>query len=122
VAREIICVAAADGELAVVGVLYEEGAQNAVLAPVFDNAPQQAGGKKALANKLNPSSMPPRSRAHYAFMGSLTTPPCSEGVNWFVMKATVKLSGEQIKVMTDMHPNTARPLQARNDREIRSVR
>lgn len=114
--------ASADGELAVVGLLYDEGAKNGLLAPIFDAAPAQAGGKKALANKLNVKAMLPRSRAHYAFMGSLTTPPCSEGVNWFVMKSVQKLSADQLKVMTDIVPDSARPLQPRNDREIISTR
>lgn len=114
--------AAADGELAVVGILYDAGAANKVLAPVFDNAPKNAGGKKNLSEKINPKSMLPRSLAHYNFMGSLTTPPCSEGVNWFVLQSKVRLSKDQIAVLSGLYPDTARPLQARNDRKIRSAR
>ena len=88
------------GELAVLAILFETGAANAELAEVFSNLPAAEGTKKALAGPINPKAMLPGSLAHWNFSGSLTTPPCSEGVNWFVLQSPVKISDEQLAGFT----------------------
>ena len=110
------------GELAVIGVLIQTGRASAALAPVFDSLPAKAGEKRALAASFNPKQLLPASLTHWNFDGSLTTPPCSEGVNWFVLKTPTSVSTEQLAAFDALYANSARPLQARNDREIRLAR
>jgi len=99
----------ADGKLAVVAVLLAEGGANASLGPVFDSLPQHEGDKKALSAGFNASGLLPGTRSYYKFMGSLTTPPCSEGVHWQVMKQPVEVSAAQIAAFREWErPNGAR--------------
>lgn len=114
--------ATAAGELAVIGVLFEDGLASAELAPVFANLPSESGQSVELAGALDLRKLLPASLAHWNFDGSLTTPPCSEGVNWFVLQSRGRLSADQIRAFTRLYPDSARPLQPRNAREIRSRR
>jgi carbonic anhydrase len=114
--------ASAAGELAVIGVLFESGAASAQMAPVFANLPSEPGKSVELADTLDLRSLLPTSLVHWNFDGSLTTPPCSEGVNWFVLQNRGRLSPDQISAYTRLYPDTARPLQPRHGREIRSRR
>jgi carbonic anhydrase len=86
-----------DGNLAVVAVMFLEGAANPLLAKVWEAMPAKAGEKKALPAGLNVLSLLPADRDYYRFNGSLTTPPCSEGVWWLVMKKTATASKGQIE-------------------------
>ncbi len=61
---------------------------------------------------LDPSALLPEGRDYFTYMGSLTTPPCSEGVLWIVLKAPLQLSDEQIDLFARLYPMNARPLQA----------
>lgn len=112
------------GELAVIGLLIWEGAEESELTEVFENLPAESGAEVQLTESINPEELlpPTRSRSYWRYMGSLTTPPCSEGVNWFVMQSPVTLSKAQIEAYTSIYPNTARPIQPRNDRDIKTVR
>ncbi len=74
------------GELGVVAILIQSGKNNAAYAPVFAHLPRQGESIQVEGLKLNPAAMLPTDKGYYAFEGSLTTPPCSEGVNWMVMK------------------------------------
>lgn len=108
-----------DGKLAVLAVMYSVGAENAGLAKVFSDMPAKAGEKKAFASKFNVSEVIPATRDYYRFNGSLTTPPCSEGVRWLVVKAASTASKAQIDGFAKVikHTNN-RPLQAVNARTI----
>jgi len=86
----------ADGALAVVAVLYEPGAENAALAAFWDQLPAKAGGKARLATPVDAASLLPAGRDYYRYNGSLTTPPCSEGVVWLVMKEPASVSEPQV--------------------------
>jgi carbonic anhydrase len=108
----------AEGKLAVVAVLFKEGAENAQLKSVFANMPAKAGESKALDGGLDPASVLPEQRGYYAYRGSLTTPPCSEGVRWQVLKQTVTLSKEQLAAFKTLYPMNARPVQPLNGRKI----
>jgi carbonic anhydrase len=108
----------ADGKLAVVGVMLKEGKENAVLKAVFKNLPKTEGGKSALADKFNAADMLPAGQAYYKYMGSLTTPPCSEGVRWQVMKEPIEVSKEQIKAFQALYKMNARPVQPMNGRTL----
>jgi len=78
----------AAGELAVVAVMFREGAEGFVDALP---RPRLAGETQALAAPMNAAALLPEDAAYYAFDGSLTTPPCSEGVRWIVMKMPVEI-------------------------------
>jgi carbonic anhydrase len=109
---------AADGALAVIGVFLREGAANTLLSPVFDEMPMAAGGEKTLPAMLDPSGLLPARSGYYRYTGSLTTPPCSEGLTWTVLREPVEASPEQIRNFAALFPNNARPVQKLNDRVI----
>ena len=104
----------ADGNLAVVAVLFEEGkTPNKMVQKVIDNV-----GKSI---DINPGDLLPKHSDHYFhFMGSLTTPPCSENVNWYVMKEVQSATKEQIAAMRKFYDHNYRPVQPLNARVIES--
>jgi carbonic anhydrase len=107
------------GALAVLGIMFEEGGKNPLLEIAWTSMPTIAKTRKILPTPINVSNMLPSSKDYYRFNGSLTTPPCSEGVLWLVVKQTVMASKEQIEQFTQalQHANN-RPLQAHNARAI----
>ncbi len=110
----------ADGNLAVVAVLFEEGPANPVLTRAWQAMPEHAGDRHALpADTVNAAGLLPPDRDYYRFNGSLTTPPCSEGVWWLVMKQPMTASAAQIERFRHVmhHPNN-RPLQPVNARPV----
>lgn len=109
----------AAGELGVVGVLIEPGKENGAFAPVFDHLPR-AGEKITVDDlKLDLAALLPSNKGYYAFDGSLTTPPCSEGVNWMVLKEPVRLGATQIKSFRRLFNANARAVQPTNGRVIK---
>ncbi|MBY0572726.1 MAG: carbonic anhydrase family protein [Undibacterium sp.] len=108
-----------DGNLAVIAVMYQEGAENKSLTNVWNLMPHDADQKVALTENLHPDALLPKKRAYYRFNGSLTTPPCSEGVRWLVMKAPVPVSKSQVETFAQVihHPNN-RPIQSVNARPV----
>ncbi|MFC0035940.1 carbonic anhydrase [Cardiobacterium valvarum] len=106
------------GELAVIGVMFEKGAENAALAPLLAK-PLKAGEKTAIADKLDIAALFPKDQNHFRLNGSLTTPPCSEGVNWIVFKTPVEASEAQFKAMEAMIGQANnRPVQPLNARIV----
>jgi carbonic anhydrase len=85
-----------DGNLAVVAVMFEEGAANELLTKLWDKMPAKAGDKAVLSAGMSVTRLLPKNRDYYRFNGSLTTPPCSEGVRWLVMKHPVTVSKAQV--------------------------
>lgn len=84
------------GALAVVAVMFREGEAHPLIAELWESMPAEAGGKAELPAGLSAAQLLPEDRDYYRFNGSLTTPPCSEGVWWLVMKDPVNLSEAQI--------------------------
>ncbi len=116
---EVHLVHASDaGELAVVGVMFAEGEANAELANIWANMPATKGENTVEGQSVDVKNLLPDSGQYYRFMGSLTTPPCSEGVNWHVMSQPITASAEQIAAFKAIFPMNARPLQAENDRMV----
>ncbi len=110
--------ASKDGELAVVAVMFEEGEANAALTELWAQMPEKAGEHHTI-NAKHLDALLPKDRDYYRFNGSLTTPPCTEGVRWLVMKKPVSLSKAQIeKFAKIMHLHNNRPIQATNARVI----
>jgi len=103
---------AEDGSLAVIAVMYKIGAENEGMARIWKQMPKAAGEKEAMASQVKAQDLLPENRDYYRFNGSLTTPPCTEGVLWLVMKDPVEVSKEQVEqfVHTMHHPNN-RPVQ-----------
>src|SRR5215471_10621121 len=89
----------ADGRLAVIAVLMESGTQNDFLSGLWPDLPLEAGRETALPDvTIDATALLPQSRAYFTYMGSLTKPPCSEGVLWLVMKTPVTISPAQLAV------------------------
>src|SRR5262249_46175325 len=107
-----------EGKLAVVALLVKEGKANQALAPVFKAMPAKAGEKKPLGGDFDASVLLPASQSYYAFVGSLTTPPCSEGVRWQVMKTPIEISHAQLQAFSKLYPMNARPVQPLNGRTL----
>ena len=107
----------ADGKLAVIGVLFNEGKENVALKEVFATMPA-AEGKTPLKTPFNASTMLPSSLAYYNYAGSLTTPGCSEGVQFYILKTPVELSSAQLSAFKKIFPMNARPVMPLNGRKI----
>lgn len=107
------------GEIAVVAVMFEAGKANPVLAAAWGELPAKVGDIHTLKAPLAAEQLLPESRDYYRFSGSLTTPPCSEGVRWLVMKQPVEVSQAQIDAFKAVmhHPNN-RPVQPLNGRVV----
>lgn len=86
-----------DGNLAVIAVMFEPGKHNDELEKAWANMPMEEGRKVALADTVDAKILLPDDHDYYRFNGSLTTPPCTEGVQWFVMKSSDSASTEQIE-------------------------
>ena len=106
------------GKLAVVGVMMRSGAHNQPLASVFANMPTGIAPKTQFADaRIDASAVvPSERRAYFHYKGSLTTPPCSEGVQWFVLADAIEVSPVQIRTFERILGSNSRPLQRLNDR------
>lgn len=107
----------AKGGLAVVGVLLNAGAENPSYAAVLNNLPAEESEAHAVSGAtVDANQLLPSERTYWRYNGSLTTPPCSEGVQWLVMNTPVELSAAQIGAYTAIYNANARPLQPFNAR------
>lgn len=113
----------ADGKLAVIGVMIEEGSTHAELAKLWQHLPATPGRAQAVEGVLvNASKLLPISLASYRYSGSLTTPPCSEQVAWYVMQQPIEASAEQIAAFRRLVFGNNRPTQPLNGRTIHASR
>ena len=108
-----------DGRLAVVAVLLDRGGAQPIVQSVWNNLPLEKGDEVAARGTLNPGELLPAERSYYTYMGSLTTPPCSEGVLWMVLKTPMPISAEQIGIFARLYPMNARPIQSAAGRLIK---
>ena len=108
-----------EDRLAVVAVLVEGGARQPAIQAVLNNLPLEKGQEVAGTPNLDLNQMLPENRRYYTYMGSLTTPPCTEDVLWIVMKQPVQASAEQLELFSRMYPMNARPTQAAGNRTIK---
>ena len=109
----------AEGRLAVVGLLLERGAVQPVVQTVWNNLPLEKGDEVSTRAVLDLNHLLPPDRGYYTYMGSLTTPPCSEGVLWMVMRTPVPVSPTQIDIFARLYPMNARPVQQASGRMIK---
>ena len=98
------------GALAVIGVFLDIGADNPALSPVFDGIENATANPSPLSVELDPSELLPGARQGWAYSGSLTTPPCTEGVNWHVMSTPIHISEAQLAAFTNRHDTNRRPV------------
>ncbi len=112
----------ADGKLAVVGVFVEEGtASNPAANALVVGVPSESGATTELTEPFDPTTLLPAAagRAAIRYDGSLTTPPCTEGVEWSVLNGTITMSAEQIETFKAAFPEpNARPVQPLNERTV----
>ena len=107
------------GRLAVVAVLLERGSAHSLVQSVWNNLPLEKGDEVSARALLDLNQLLPNDTRYFTYMGSLTTPPCSEGVLWMVMQQPVSVSPEQIDVFARLYPMNARPLQQASGRLIK---
>ena len=104
------------GRLAVLGVFIQPGAENAALAPIWAAMPKEAGDERDTGATIAPADMLPVGRGFFRYQGSLTTPPCSEGVLCTVFKEPIEASPAQIRQFAELFPVNARPPMPLNQR------
>jgi carbonic anhydrase len=110
------------GQLAVVAVLLEQGEANSFIDKVWTYMPLDANDKVRMPEGLlDVNELLPKDQRYYQFMGSLTTPPCTEGVLWMVLKQPVKISPAQYRLFRQQFPLNARPVQPVNGRPVREA-
>ena len=109
----------AEGHLAVIAVLFKKGVAMPVLDTLWKNVPsEKEKAVDASSVSVNAKDLLPADLGYYTFAGSLTAPPCSEGVTWYVLKSHETLSGEELAAFAKLYPHNARPIQPTNGREI----
>jgi carbonic anhydrase len=112
----------ADGKLAVVAVLLDKGGANPTLGAIWKNLPKEKAKEATADANIDAAALLPADKGYYTFQGSLTTPPCSEEVRWFVLKTPVKMEQGQIAAFGKLYPMNARPVQPLNGRAIEASR
>jgi carbonic anhydrase len=113
----------AAGKLAVVAVLLTKGAANPLIAKLWQNLPAEQGKEVAATSEMvDATELLPTVRGYFTFGGSLTTPPCSEGVTWFVLKTPTEVSSGEVLSFARKYPHNARPVQSVNGRAISQTR
>ena len=103
------------GDLAVVGVLVKQGAKSESFDKILTNIPKEAGTSQDIS--VQASDFLPAKKTYYSYKGSLTTPPCTEGVNWNVFNNEIEMSEGQIAIIKSFYSNNARPVQNLNARK-----
>lgn len=112
-----------DGQLAVVAVLLEKGAENPFIQTLWNNLPLEKNSEVSPPTAtVDLLSFLPPSRNYFTYMGSLTTPPCTEGVLWLVLRQAVPISAEQVNIFSRLYRNNARPVQPAAGRLIKEGR
>jgi carbonic anhydrase len=115
-----------DGKVVGVAVLLKAGSANPTVQQIWEHMSAtvgQIGKEEDVAGvEINPAGMLPRDTAYYTYMGSLTAPPCTEGVAWFVLKTPLDISQEQISAFAQLYPHDVRPPQPLNGRIVKESR
>ncbi|WP_030147870.1 carbonic anhydrase [Mycetocola saprophilus] len=114
----------ADGAVAVLGVLFNAGEANQALAGLFDSMPKYVSADdhpEPIPGTLNPADLFPAGSEVLEYEGSLTTPPCTEGVHWNVYQTPGAISAEQLSAFQALYPKNARPVQDLDGRSVNEV-
>jgi len=112
-----------EGKLAVVAVLLQEGEDNPLIGEIWKDLPKEKEKEEQLDRiEIDASRILPSNRGYYTFSGSLTTPPCSEDVTWFVLKNPTAVSAQEIERFSQLYRNDARPTQPLYGRFVMETR
>ena len=106
----------ATGEIAVVAVMFRLGSRHEGLASLWEHVPRKAGHRRSLVQPIQGLGLVPEGLDHFRYSGSLTTPPCSEGITWLVLKETSTFAPEQVARFIELIGDDSRPLQSLNGR------
>jgi carbonic anhydrase len=109
--------------LAVVAVLLKGGAPNSLIETLWHHIPKELSHEPEKIPDVNidPNELLPKNRGYYTYLGSLTTPPCTEIVTWYVLKSPTQLSAEQVETFKKYYSNNVRPVQPLDGRTIRQT-
>jgi len=109
-----------DHAAAGVAVFLETGASNLTVQQLWNHMPITEGAEQEIPGvTIDPSGLLPRNTGYYMYVGSLTAPPCTEGVTWFVLKTPVEVSTDQIAAFAKLYPHNVRPAQPLNGRIVK---
>ena len=113
----------AHGHIAVIAVPLAAGANNRLVGTLWRHLPHEKDREISPAGvMIDPTRLLPRNRAYFTYVGSLTTPPCTENVRWFILRSPSSISAAQIAVFAKLYPRNARPTQPLNGREVLASR
>jgi carbonic anhydrase len=108
-----------EGNLAVVGVMMNQGRENSSLAPIWEHLPKKAGEEQHIDGvTINAMYLLPKEQLTYQYSGSLTTPPCSEGVKWLVLTTPIEVSTAQVAAFESIIGHNYRPVQPLTARQV----
>jgi len=108
-----------DGHIAVLAILFKAGAATPLLDTLWKNIPPEKDKTVEVSSvSVNVKDLLPSQNGYYTYSGSLTTPPCTEGVTWYILKSTSSLSAEQLAAIAKLYPHDNRPTQNLNHREV----
>jgi carbonic anhydrase len=110
----------ADGKMAILAVrlIENQNAPSATLATLWAHLPKTAGKTEKVTDMINAGGLLPADRGYWTYMGSLTTPPCTEGVRWFVFEQQTTISRDQLRVFGALFKVNSRPMQDPHGRRI----
>jgi carbonic anhydrase len=111
-----------EGKIAMVAVLLEKGAENPLIQTLWNHMPLEVDQEVAPSVAIDLKALLPENRGYYTYMGSLTTPPCTEDVLWMVFKQSMPVSAEQVSIFSRLYKNNARPIQPANSRLVKENR
>jgi len=109
---------AEDGELAVIAVMIKKGEYNNFMQKIFKFMPKKAGGKTTNRFAINANDILPKDKSFYHYVGSLTTPPCTQIVQWYVLKEPITISSKQLSKFNSLYEGNFRPVQEIAGRKI----
>lgn len=115
-----------DGRIIVLAVAVDVGEENAIFETILNNTPHEEGGQNSSSSiQINPAQLLPDLDAanldYYTIAGSLTTPPCSEGVQWYLLPKVITISAAQLEQLKGFYTNNARSPQGLNGRSLLST-
>ena len=108
----------AEGKFAVVAVRLNEGTDNAVLAALWEHLPKAKGKTDTVTTSMNPAGLLPADKGYWTYEGSLTAPPCTEGVQWYIMEQEVQISRTQLRSFAAVYKVNSRLQQTAHGRKI----
>jgi len=111
-----------DNQLAVIAILLEHGKEQPLIQSIWNNLPLEVNQEISPSVAIDLNRLLPENRTYWTYMGSLTTPPCTEDVMWIVFKQPVPVSEDQVAIFARLYRNNARPIQAVNNRLVKESR